>query len=178
MIKIYSERLILRDHTNDDLTSHFELLSDHEVMFYLPAIRCTTLDDARKHLNLCISYSYQNPRKYFFLRIEDRFTGKHIGEAGFTVLEKTGAAGYFINKQFWGNGYASEALGSLIHFAFMNLSLAEMTCGCVKENTRSENVMIKNRMKLQKEYFTDDGVERLEYTLSIEQWNRSQPNPG
>ncbi|KUQ93475.1 hypothetical protein AWI31_21050 [Enterobacter hormaechei subsp. xiangfangensis] len=174
MINIHTDRLLIRDHIKEDLHSHFKLLTDQEVMFYLPAIRCTTLDDARKHLNLCISYSSQSHRKYYFLRIEDRLTGKHIGEAGFTVLEKTGTAGYFINKKHWGKGYASEALGALIHFAFMALSLEMMVCGCVKQNTRSEKVMINNRMELHKDYVTDHGIARLEYMISFEKWKRSQ----
>lgn len=37
--------------------------------------------------------------------------------------------------------------------------------------------MIHNRMKSQRDYLTDDGVERIEHTLSIEQWKISQKIP-
>ena len=44
-----------------------------------------------------------------------RESGSHHGELG-----------YWVGKQYWGNGYASEAVRAVVDFAFNELNLAEL----------------------------------------------------
>lgn len=43
MIKIVTNRLIIRDHQEDDIYAMHELLSDEKDMFYLPEIRTSNI---------------------------------------------------------------------------------------------------------------------------------------
>jgi hypothetical protein len=48
MIKLFSERLIIRDYVVEDLNNHHELLSDDTVMYYLQDIKQKILKTLKK----------------------------------------------------------------------------------------------------------------------------------
>ena len=49
-IRLETARMILRDHRLEDLESHHEMLSDPEVMYYLPDIMTHSLEESRRDL--------------------------------------------------------------------------------------------------------------------------------
>lgn len=61
-----------------------------------------------------------------------RESGSHHGEIG-----------YWIGKQYWGNGYASEAVRAVVDYAFNELNLAELEAGAVPVNKASHRVLAK-----------------------------------
>lgn len=108
-VQLETARMILRDHRQEDLESHHALLSDPEVMYYLPDIMTHSREESLKDLMISVEAITAHPRKEYFLRMEDKETGELIGETGYTVLEETPAgklvhAGYFSRKKFWGKG--------------------------------------------------------------------------
>ncbi|MFR6334334.1 MAG: GNAT family N-acetyltransferase [Eisenbergiella sp.] len=122
-VQLETARMILRDHRQEDLESHHALLSDPEVMYYLPDIMTHSREESLKDLMISVEAITAHPRKEYFLRMEDKETGELIGETGYTVLEETPAgklvhAGYFSRKKFWGKGYMTEAFRELLRFAF------------------------------------------------------------
>jgi 8-oxo-dGTP diphosphatase len=52
--------------------------------------------------------------------------------------------GYWLGKAYWGEGYATEAVGRLIRFAFIDLDLPEIWGAAVPTNDASHRVMEKN----------------------------------
>ena len=52
--------------------------------------------------------------------------------------------GYWLGKRYWGEGYATEAVGRLIRFAFIDLDLTEIWGAAVPTNDASHRVMEKN----------------------------------
>lgn len=122
-------------------------------------------------------------RKYYFFRIENKLTNKHIGEIGYTILDFTPVGkhveiGCFIRDAYWGLGYTPEALKEVIKFAFERNDVYRITCGCLKENKASERVMQKCDMIKEaefKEYQWHDGVlkDRVVYRLLRSEWNEN-----
>ncbi len=51
--------------------------------------------------------------------------------------------GYWIGKDYWGNGYAAEALSELIRYSFLEIGLSSIWCGFFDGNERSEAVIRK-----------------------------------
>jgi RimJ/RimL family protein N-acetyltransferase len=56
---------------------------------------------------------------------------------------------YFLNRHFWGQGYAPEAVRALIDYGFDKLGLHRIIACCVPENVASRRVMEKARMRPQ-----------------------------
>ena len=53
-IRLETARMILRDHRLEDLESHHEILSDPEVMYYLPDIMTHSLEESRRDLETSV----------------------------------------------------------------------------------------------------------------------------
>lgn len=179
-IRLLTTRLVLRDHCWGDLETHHALFSHPVAMCYLPDIMTHSLEESRANLRAAIREIDAPRRRLVFLRLELRDTGEHVGEAGYTVTEETPAGklagmGYFLRPGFWGQGYCPEAVEALLGYAFTQGGVYRMSCGCLKENTRSERVMVKCGMVKEAERQAaqwHDGAfkDRLEYRLLREEW--------
>lgn len=179
-IRLETARMILREHCPEDLESHHALLSDPEVMYYLPDIMTHSLEESRQDLMTSVGAVGTRPRKEYFLRMEERETGELIGETGYTVLEETPVgklvhAGYFSRKKFWGKGYMTEAFREVLRFAFEEDGVCRVTTGCDRENKGSEKVMMKSGMikeaDMKKKVWMHGQLrDRVEYRLLKEEW--------
>lgn len=68
--------------------------------------------------------------------------------------------GYWIGRPYWGNGFATEALGQVIKFGFEKLSFNKIHAHFMENNPASGKVMIKNGMKHEgtlKQHIIKDG---------------------
>ena len=75
-------------------------------MYYLPDIMTHSLEESRRDLENSVRAVTAQPRREYFLRMEEKGTGELIGEIGYTVTEETPVgklvhAGYFSRKRFW-----------------------------------------------------------------------------
>jgi ribosomal-protein-alanine N-acetyltransferase len=143
MVTLYTERLLIRDHVLDDLTTHHVLLSDETAMRYLPEVKTKDLEESKANLLKSIEEVNSEKRKFYFFRIENRNTKEHIGEIGYTVKQETPLGkivdmGYFIKEKYWGKGYTTEALQKVIAYAFEKDNVYRISTGCLKENIGSE----------------------------------------
>ena len=181
-ITLQTERLILRDHRLDDLTTHHQLLSDASAMYYLPDLMTSSTEESRVNLIRCIVDIHNPDRSKYFLRMELQSTKEHIGEIGYTVTEATPIGklvnlGYFIYPRYWNNGYVTEAVKEILRFAFEENEVYRIATGCLKENIGSERVMQKCGLIKEAEYkelIWHDGrlKDRVEYRLLREEWLR------
>ncbi len=186
MIRLYTDRLLIRDHTESDLATHHELLSDRKVMRFMQDIQTDSIEESELNLKMAIDQTECSDRKYYFFRIEDKFTNEHIGEIGYTVLDFTPVGkivevGYFIRDKYWGMGYTKEAFEEVIRFAFEENDVCRILCGCLKENTASEKVMQKCGMIKEAEFKEcqwHDGKlkDRVAYRLLRSEWNKNREN--
>jgi RimJ/RimL family protein N-acetyltransferase len=71
------------------------------------------------------------------LTIED---DRAIGVSGHKAA---GALGYWLGKDYWGRGYATEAAAAMIKFGFEILSLDRVTASALPDNERSLHVIRK-----------------------------------
>jgi ribosomal-protein-alanine N-acetyltransferase len=182
MVKLYTERLIIRDHINEDLITHHELLSDKISMKYLPDIKTKNIKESEANLTKAIDESKSKNRKLYFFRMENKITKEFIGEIGYTVTKETPFGkivdmGYFIKEKYWNKGYTTEALKKIIQYAFEENNVYKIKTGCIKENIGSENVMKKCGMIKEaefKEHILHEGKlkDRVEYRLLKKEWKK------
>ena len=187
-IWLETARLILRDHRPEDLESHHEMLSDQEVMFYLPDIMTHSVEESRQDLETSIRAVTACQRREYFLRIEEKETGELVGEAGYTVTEETPVgklvhAGYFSRKKFWGKGYMTEAFAEVLRFAFEENGVFRLTTGCDPENRGSEKVMQKcglvREADMKKKVWMHGKMrDRVEYRMLREEWEAAEKRMG
>ncbi len=115
-----------------------------------------------------------------------KLTGRLIGMARYARLETDGPVhvGYWIGEPFWGNGYATEAVHSLVDHAFTYTDVQELSAACRVTNPASRRVLIKSGFQYRDQSMIRSvgaggtvPIERysLERTVwsSLKQWGRS-----
>jgi RimJ/RimL family protein N-acetyltransferase len=85
-------------------------------------------------------------RSRYQFAVELKPSSRVIGEVGFEWRFKPRAlseaeVGYFLEREFWGHGYATEAALLVINFAFTTLGADVVTAACDPRNHASEQVM-------------------------------------
>lgn len=183
-IKLETERLIIRDHFESDLESHFRLMSDNQTMYYIQDIKAKDIEDSKENLRIAIDEIDSIQRSKYFLKIVDKANEEHIGEIGYTVLGKTPVGkiaemGYFIYAKHWNKGYVTEAVKRVLEHAFVENDIYRIKTGCIKENVGSERVMQKCGMTKEAEFVKIQWLDgkmrdRVEYRLLKEEYCKEE----
>lgn len=144
---IETDRLLLRLFEAADLETAYKLFNDAEVQKYLSEKNRRTREGLKVLLNN--SVKYWKTRGYAMLCVADKTTDEMIGYCGFQCFDGTSdieiVFGY--RKEFWGQGIATEAARACLRFGYENLPFDKIYAATVPENTASQKVLKKIRMK-------------------------------
>ena len=144
---IVSERLYLKEFTQNDVNDYFRLNSDADVMKFIrpPDIDIKAIKG--------------------YIKKKVKYYAKHTGFGNWACFEKEGdefigffelahldnteeiEVGYRLHKEFWGIGYATEMTKILIEYGFNNLNLDKIVAITHPENFSSQNVLLKSGLK-------------------------------
>ncbi|OEH94158.1 GNAT family N-acetyltransferase [Bacillus solimangrovi] len=152
--QLFTERLHLRKMNVSDSRNLFHIWSDPDVTKFMNINSLTEESQALEIIELLDKLDKDNKATRYTIIEQD--TKKIIGTCGFNFLDfehsKT-ELGYDIAKSAWGNGYAPEAIRSLLDHAFNNLGLNRVEAKVEPANINSIKV-------LQKLNFTFEGTLR------------------
>ncbi|MHC5596210.1 MAG: GNAT family N-acetyltransferase [Nostoc sp.] len=149
MIPLETQGLILRDFVESDWQAVHQYASDSEVVRYLP-FGPNSEEDTKNFLQREISLQREEPRQHFALAVTLKPQKQLIGSCRMSVQDiynKTGSIGYCFTKEFWGQGYATEAVEAVVSFSFQELCLHRIFATCDPENIASARVMQKIGMQ-------------------------------
>jgi RimJ/RimL family protein N-acetyltransferase len=149
---IETERLILREMTQEDYSALAAILMDEQTMYaYEGAFR---EEEVQEWLD---KQFLRYKRDGFGLwAIISKETNEMIGQAGITMQEVEGEfmpeIGYLFNRLHWKQGYAAEAAIACKEYAFEKLGLTEIVSIIRDTNIPSMNVAIRNGMCIWKRF--------------------------
>lgn len=179
-ITLETERLILRDYVEADIEDYYKLKTDPDTMYFVQDISLSSRQEAKANLDAVLADAKSAHRRLYFFRAELKSTRELIGSIGYDVASVTPAGkrvnlGYFTYPKFWNKGYVTEAVKSLLEFAFLQNDVYRVSTGCLAENKGSERVMQKCGMIKEGELLAwewHDGrlKTRLEYRLLKNEW--------
>ncbi|MCL2397305.1 MAG: GNAT family N-acetyltransferase [Defluviitaleaceae bacterium] len=141
--QIETQRLILRKFKISDTADILEYGSDAETLEHVGWPGLSTLEEAQ-----AIIYDrYMARNGLWAIQITD--TGKVIGLINLHLNHDHDkvALGYMINRQYWGMGYASEALKAVLYLCFEGLRVNRVEAEHYTGNPASGRVMEKVGMK-------------------------------
>lgn len=141
-----TQRLALREMTQGDFLSLCKILQDDDVMYaYDGAFNL-------EEVQAWIDKQFKRYKEYGFgmWAVVLKETGKMIGQCGLSMQDynnsKIMEVGYLFQKEYWHNGYASEAAIACKEYAFDKLNATEVYSIIRDTNTASQNVAIRNGM--------------------------------
>jgi len=173
LIKLTTERLLIRDYIVSDLEDLHSLISDKKNMYLVDDIFSNSIEETSENLENAM----KNEDGHYFAICDIR-NGEFIGSVGYTYTTytldcKVAHLGYFILPQHHGKGYTTEAVKKVLEFAFKSGGCTRITTGCYSEHIASIRVMEKAGFRRESEHLNaawHDGVlkDRLEYAIDVE----------
>lgn len=139
-----SDRLILRKLDFNDIDAIYDYGRDPLVSKYLVWNAHTSRIDTRDFLNTVVEL--YNKYRLLDWGIVLKESNKLIGTVSFVNMHRNilcGEVGYVLSRKFWNNGIMSEALNTVLHFAFTEMQLNRVEAQVDPENTASSKVLEK-----------------------------------
>lgn len=141
-----TERLYLRELTQEDYPSLCRILQDEETMYAYEGAFCD------KEVQEWLDRQISRYRRWGFglWAVVLKETDQMIGQCGLTMQpwkgEEVLEVGYLLERNFWHRGYATEAARACRDYAFEVLQAKEV-CSIIRDtNLASQKVAIRNGM--------------------------------
>ncbi len=193
MLRLETERLILREFIYSDWRDVHEYSSDPEVVRFLewgPNSREETV----KFVEGALGCQREHPRMVYEFAVLTRpgidplsppDRSKLIGACGLRFrdqLAEQAEIGYCYNRRFWRSGFATESGKALLRFGFHNLALHRMYATCDSNNQGSARVLENIGMRregLSKKDKRIRGIWRdtLHFGILQDEWKSLNPLP-
>ncbi|WP_054027710.1 GNAT family N-acetyltransferase [Bacillus sp. FJAT-28004] len=157
-----TERLQLREVVKTDAQGIFNCFSHNDVTRYYGQDTFTSIEQA-KQLVAFFAKSFQENRGIRW-GIELKGKKEIIGTIGFNALSskhKRAEIGYELHPEYWGKGYATEAVSKVISYGFRELELTRIGAVVFIENKESNKLLAKlgfEKEGILKNYMYQNGV--------------------
>jgi len=138
--RLESARLRLRPPTPDDVGALMALAGEWEVVKYTARMP-HPYTQADGEAWVAAAHAPDTAHRPFAIELKTR--GTFIGAIGLTETDGAPEVGYWIGRPYWNQGYASEALATLIDHAFGALGLGRLVARAVLANRASHRVLEK-----------------------------------
>ena len=152
-MKLETKRLILRIPIMKDINDLIENINDLNVSKYLLVVAYPyTKKDAKWWINHCKEEANEEPRKSYGFNIELKSKKRIIGGVGLSkVNEEQGTAeiGYWLGGGHHRQGIMSEAVETILNFAFKKLKLRRIEAEVFAGNQASSNLLKKFGFKFE-----------------------------
>ena len=171
MKEIRTERLLIKTPEIGDKFELTQLINNKDVIKWLSEIPFPyTLCHAEEFIERSRERVLKQ-ESYNFMIFQDK---KMIGGIGLSEFNnKSCQVGYWLGKKYWGNGFATEALKSILDFGFSQLNLEEIFAAYKIGNEGSRKVLTKCGFEYSRNKYEYD-IELKEEALLIEMILRRQ----
>ncbi len=146
---LMSKRFELIEINETHLKNIFDLYSDRKVTKYFDLLPLKSIKDAEKEIKFYQNRFLKNEGIRWGISFKE--SSEIIGTLGFNKIIKGHKAriGYDLQSQYWGKGYMTEALDTIITFGFEKLNITRIEAEVMVGNIGSEKLLSK--LNFQKE---------------------------
>ncbi len=156
--KIETERLILKESTMKEQKRLWEILM-------MPEVNKWYLVGAKKHANNKEHWTWKNQKKFYQSKVEKANNNDVFGWSVFLKPKYTNSGyeevigqvtaqengedvttrdvGWYIDPNYQGNGYATEAAKAMVDYMFQKVKISKISSSAVKDNIASCKIFIK-----------------------------------
>ncbi len=140
-----SERLLLRQISENDVKEVFELRSNAETMQYIPRPLVTSQEEALHHIKMIQDKIESNEGINWAITLKN--DSKLIGIAGHYRIKWEhfrSEIGYMILPEFNGKGIVTDVVALLLEYGFKNMNMHSIEAVIDPRNIASARVLEKN----------------------------------
>jgi len=136
-----TERLLLRPPRATDISSFVRLLNDFGVSKNLSRVPHPYTEDDGCAFIIKVAQGWAS-REDLAFAIVRKSDSVYIGTCGVHPA-RNWEFGYWLGRPYWGQGYATEAGGRVVTFAFEELNAEKLSAGWFSDNPASGRVLEK-----------------------------------
>ena len=167
-----TQRLLLREITQDDFLPLCEILQDEEVMYAYEG--AFSKEEVQGWLDKQLARYKEDGFGLWAVCLKE--TGIMIGQCGLTMQEYEGGrvleVGYLFQKKYWHHGYATEAASACKAYAFDRLHVQEVYSIIRDSNLASQKVARRNGMSCIGQFVKHyRGVDMPHYLFAVKNHN-------
>jgi [ribosomal protein S5]-alanine N-acetyltransferase len=155
-MKLQTNRLVFREVSTDDLSNVHQLHSLPETDEFNTLGIPKSIQDTEIIISDWLALQNAKPQTSYVFCLDLVDTKQFIGLIALNIGKpkyRSAEVWYKIDSKYWGKGYATEALTTLLDFSFNVLKLHRIEAGCAVENIASIKVLEKVGM-------TKEGMKR------------------
>lgn len=148
--ELESERLLFKAYTKKDAQTLLNLRSNKAISKYMDTTIPKRIEDTEQRIEGYIKAFKEE--KGITWAIFEKENNTIIGDFAIHHIDKQnarGEIGYILHPNFWGKGYMTEALTTLINFGFKDLNLHSFSANVNLENVNSKTLLLKFGFKLE-----------------------------
>ena len=153
------------------------LRSDPEVIRYMEYLRSDSAAETWAWIQETVGHNLLKPRQSYNLVIKRRSDNRILGWIGIgqAAGEPPGVFdfGYALLREFWGQGYATEALSAILKIGFERLGADRIFGECDSNNLASTRVMEKAGLRMEQQE-ASGSHSNLRYSIDREMWMSMQ----
>ena len=145
--RLETDRLILRRFKESDIDMQYEIITDNRLANYIKFPNLTKEEELGCLKDWILNADESRYEKWV---IELKDGHVPIGNISVNGIEKKHNycnVGYVIRYNYWGKGYASEALKKVSDYLLEEQNYYLVECSCNELNTQSSKVMLKAGFK-------------------------------
>ena len=140
---IETDRLILRQMTEDDAADILEICGDHETAYWAGMEPLKDIEDAKAYIDLGNFLEYE-PHYGLTLKGSDKIIGEiSVMIDPNSIGEARNILGYVMSKDYSGNGYMSEAVKAISDYLFKTSNVSLLMLEIRDDNLPSQGVARK-----------------------------------
>jgi RimJ/RimL family protein N-acetyltransferase len=140
---IAGEHIILRAFERDDAERCYRWMNDPNIVRTLRSRYPIAFQNEIEWLERAMHVSVPDSERHFAIERKDDRT--HIGNASIHEIEwvsRTASFGLFIGEpSAWNRGFGSDAIRTLVRFAFDEMNLRKLRIGVFEYNERAKHVL-------------------------------------
>jgi len=147
-----SERLLFREMSLSDSKDLFLIRSNDDVMRFMDTCKMESINDSEELIQFC-SETYKTGNGINWVIIE-KCSNNFIGYFGFWRIIKEhcrAEIGYALNQRYWGLGYMTECLKTMMKFGLKELQLHSVEANVNPHNEKS--IKLLEKIGFQKEAY-------------------------
>lgn len=142
-----TERLILRRYKEKDIDMQYNILCDNRLHKYIQFPNLSK-EEELEYIREWISNADVDKHEKWVIELKEKHIA--IGNISVNDINKKNNycnVGYVIQYDYWGNGYASEALEKVSNYLLAERKYYLVECSCNELNVQSIKTMIKAGFK-------------------------------
>jgi ribosomal-protein-alanine N-acetyltransferase len=175
-----SNRLGFRQWSEEDLAIAIELWGDYEVTRFFDARGKWSRDEVQARLVKEIRIEKEYDVQYWPVFLLE--TDGHVGCCGlrpYDLPQRIYEIGFHIRSNQWRHGYAREAAGAVIDYAFSTLMVNSLFAGHNPNNTASRHLLRQLGFRYtHDEFYSPTGLDHPSYEMNASEYASSKSGSG